>query len=85
MSGVGEGILVESFQKADLVTGRISSMIDYGTEIQGGAPGRAVVGAMIGTDLLEVLRSVRAVSSDVVTMSGSVWPWLVVEGIHVSG
>lgn len=84
ISGIKRGILIDSFPQINAVNGVYSSMIDFGWMIEGGKPGRAVKGSMMGGNLLDSLKKVKEVSSDCRDFGGSRMPFVVIEDVSIS-
>lgn len=85
LKSVDDGIYIDSLHTIDVLTGSISSMIDYGIEIKSGELKNAIKSAMIGTNLLEILKNIVAISKDVKDFCGSTYPYILVEGINIGG
>jgi len=85
LKNVDDGIFIDFLYGIDVLTGTISSAINYGTEIKNGELKNAVSGAMIGTNLLDVLKNIMEISKDTMNFGGSICPYLLVNDISISG
>jgi PmbA protein len=82
---IRDGIYLDSFPTPDPVTGNISSMIDFGVQIRNGEMAEPVKGTMMGTNLLDVLRNISAISEETRCTAGVILPYLKIEGVQVAG
>ena len=85
ISDVKDGIYVDSFPWMDPVTGNISAMIDFGTQIRNGELAEPVKGTMIGSNILSVLMNIDAVSKETRCTSGVIMPYLRVRDVQIAG
>ena len=82
---IKDGIYVDSFPRADPVTGNISAMIDFGIHIKNGEFAEPIKGTMIGSNLLDILRDIDAVSREVRDLDGIVMPYMRIRNVQIAG
>jgi predicted Zn-dependent protease len=59
-------------------------MIDFGIEIKNGKLCNPIKSTMMGTNILELLKNIKAISSEARNMAGTVYPYLLIENVKVS-
>lgn len=82
---IDDGIYIDSFPQVNVLTGAISSMIDYGIEIHRGCLANPIKSAMVGANLVDVLKNISDVSSERENRGGSLLPYLLIEDVNVGG
>lgn len=83
---IDEGLYIDyGGLEPDSATGDISATVDFGFKIEKGELAYPVSTTMIGTDVLEILGNVDAVSSDYREEPGVIAPSLRTQGIMVVG
>ncbi len=85
LAEVKDGIYIESFPLADRITGNISAMIDYGIQIENGELTKPVKGTMIGSNLLEILPNIDAISKEARYEPGMVLPYIRIREVQLAG
>ena len=67
------------------VTGEVSATVDFGFRIENGAIAAPVKNTIIGSNILELLRSIDAISSDYRREPGTVMPTIRIQNVQIAG
>ncbi len=82
----GEGLYIDYGSLIpNPVTGEISAIVDFGFRIHNGEIVAPVKNTVIGSHILDLLKSVDAISSDYREEPGTVMPTIRIQGVQVAG
>jgi len=86
IAGVEDGLyLNDSFAYPNMVTGDLSTTVEFGFRIEGGKLTYPVKNTMFGANLLDMLMNLDAVSSDYREEPGRIMPTVRVHNVRVAG
>ena len=81
-----EGVFIAAgWIGGDMVTGAVSTSIDFGFKIENGELAYPIKGALLGGNLLDMLKAIDAISKECREEPGNVYPAIRISSVKVAG